>query len=88
MKKVNQDWKQLIRDIFDIVRNVEGAGLPTDIDIVLSRYEKYLATTPIPSSVANWLDELINLMNNVEGAELESELKSLKLPTAQKKASV
>jgi hypothetical protein len=82
MKTVNQDWKQLLRDIFDIVCNVEGAGLVSEIDSVLTKYDDYLRVTPLPIPVATWLDELIDLMNNVEGAELERELKGLKLPKA------
>jgi hypothetical protein len=85
MKTVNQDWKQLLRDIFDIVRNVEGAGLVSEIDSVLNKYTNYLNTTPLPIPVATWLDNLIDLLNNVEGAELESELADLKSPL---KASV
>ena len=83
MKTVNQDWKQLLRDIFDIVRNVEGAGLVrSEEHSVLKKYDDYLRVTPLPIPIATWLDELIDLMNNVEGAELERELKSLKLPKA------
>jgi hypothetical protein len=84
MKTINLDWKQLIQDISDVVKNVEGAGLPSEIDAVLSQYDEYLATTPIPSTIANWLDKLIDLMNNVEGAELERELKSIKPPKVAK----
>ena len=79
-KYPSNHWKQVVLDIMDIIDNVEGAGLPTDIDIVLSRHDDYLQTTPLPKSVAVWFDELIDLMNNVEGAELESELKSIGFP--------
>lgn len=81
-KYPSNHWKQVVLDIMDIIDNVEGAGLPTDLDIILSRHEHYLNTVPLPQSVAVWFDELIDLMNNVEGAELERELKSLKLPKA------
>ena len=82
MPKVNQDWKQLLRDIFDIVRNVEGAGLVNEMDSLLNDYDRYLRTTPLPVPVARWFDDLIDMMNNVEGAELERELKGLRLPKA------
>ena len=84
---VKQSYLNLVIEIFDIINNVEGAGLANEIDGVLNKYSDYLNTTPIPSSVANWLDELIDLMNNVEGAGLERELKSLTPPTAQKVAN-
>ena len=80
MKTVNQDWKQLLRELSDICRNVEGAGLRSEIDVVLSKYDEYLATTPEPNSVAIWLDNL----NDCEGSELERELQSLKLPKVGK----
>ena len=80
-----QSYINLIIEILDITNNVEGAGLVTEIDIVLNKYNNYLNTTPVPEFVANWLDDLINLLNNVEGAELERELKNLKSPV---KASV
>ena len=86
-KYPSNHWKQVVLDIMDIIDNVEGAGLPTDLDIVLARHDKYLKTTPLPQSVAKWFDELIDLMNNVEGAGLERELKSIGFPTAQNKAS-
>lgn len=84
MKTVNQDWKQLLKELSDIWRNVEGAGLRSEIDTVLSKYDKYLATTPVPKSVAMWLDNLIGLLNDCEGSELERELQSLELPKVGK----
>ena len=75
-----QSYINLIIEILDITNNVEGAGLVTEIDIVLNKYTNYLNTTPLPIPVATWLDNLIDLMNNVEGAELERELKNLKSP--------
>jgi len=78
-------WKQVVLDIVDIIDNVEGAGLPTDLDIVLARHDKYLKTTPLPQGVAKWFDELIDLLNNVEGAELERELKSIGFPNHEGK---
>lgn len=84
MKTVNQDWKQLLIELSDIFSNVEGAGLRSEIDVVLSRYDEYLATTPVPKSVAIWLDNFIGLLNDCEGSELERELQSLKLPKVGK----
>lgn len=80
-----QSYINLIIEILDITNNVEGAGLVSEVDSVLNKYNNYLNTTPVPVFVANWLDNLINLLNNVEGAELERELKNLKSPV---KASV
>jgi hypothetical protein len=75
-----QSYINLIIEILDITNNVEGAGLASEIDVVLNKYTNYLNTTPVPASVANWLDNLIDLMNNCEGAELERELADLKSP--------
>ena len=75
-----QSYINLIIEILDITNNVEGAGLVSEIDVVLNKYTNYLNTTPLPASVANWLDNLIDLMNNCEGAELERELADLKSP--------
>ena len=75
-----QSYINLIIEILDITNNVEGAGLASEIDVVLNKYSNYLNTTPVPASVANWLDNLIDLMNNCEGAELERELADLKSP--------
>ena len=80
-----QSYINLIIEILDIANNVEGAGLVSEVDVVLNKYTNYLNTTPLPIPVATWLDNLIDLMNNVEGAELERELKNLKSPV---KASV
>lgn len=85
-KYPSNHWKQVVLDIMDIIDNVEGAGLPTDLDIVLARHDKYLTTTPLPQSVAVWFDELIDLLNNVEGAELETELKNIGFPKTKKVA--
>jgi len=79
-KYPSNHWKQVVLDIMDIIDNVEGAGLPTDLDTVLARHDDYLTTTPLPKNVAEWFDELIDLLNNVEGAELERELKGWVLP--------
>ena len=75
-----QSYIDLVTEIISITSNVEGAGLANEIDGVLNNYTNYLNTTPLPASVATWLDNLIDLMNNVEGAELERELADLKSP--------
>ena len=77
---VKQSYLNLVIEILVITNNVEGSGLANEIDGVLNKYTNYLNTTPIPASVATWLDNLIDLMNNVEGAELERELANLKSP--------
>ena len=78
-------YEELVKEILDITQNVEGAGLASEVDGVLNKYTEYLNVTPLPTSVAVWLDNLIDLLNNVEGSELERELGSLKSPI---KASV
>ena len=78
-------YQELVKEILDITQNVEGAGLASEVDSVLRKYREYLNVTPLPTSVAVWLDNLIDLMNNVEGSELERELGSLESPI---KASV
>jgi hypothetical protein len=80
IEMVKQSYINLIIEILDITNDVEGAGLVSEIDSVLNKYGNYLSTTPLPVSVATWLDNLIDLMNNVEGAELERELADLKSP--------
>ena len=80
-----QNYIDLVTEILDITNNVEGAGLVSEVDSVLNKYSNYLNTTPVPASVANWLDNLIDLMNNCEGAELQRELADTKSPL---KASV
>jgi hypothetical protein len=77
---VKQSYLNLVIEILDITNNVEGAGLANEIDVVLNKYTNYLNTTPLPAKVATWLDNLIDLMNNCEGAELERELANLVSP--------
>lgn len=72
---------QLVVSILDTIRNVEGSALVGSLDKTLEDHDQFLRTTPIPEHVADWLDNLIELMNNCEGAELARELKNLKQPT-------
>jgi len=75
-----QSYIDLVTEIISITSNVEGSGLVSEIDSVLNKYNDYLTTIPLPASIATWLDNLIDLLNNVEGAELERELADLKSP--------
>ncbi len=72
---------QLVFSIIHTIRNVEGSALVGALDKTLEDHDQFLKTTPIPAHVADWLDNLIELMNNCEGAELARELKNLKPPT-------
>lgn len=78
MKK--QNYLELIRDILDITKNVEGAGLAREVETVLSEYQDFINTIPVPERVAKWVGDLYNLLDNCEGAELERELANLKSP--------
>lgn len=78
MKK--QNHLELIRDILRTTKNVEGAGLAREVETVLSEYQNFLNTTPVPESVAKWVGDLYDLLDNCEGAELERELADLKSP--------
>lgn len=78
MKK--QNHLELIRDILRTTKNVEGAGLAREVEAVLSEYQNFINTTPVPESVAKWVGNLYDLLDNCEGAELERELADLKSP--------
>ena len=78
MKK--QNHLELIRDILRTTKNVEGAGLAREVEAVLSEYKNFINTTPVPESVAKWVGDLYDLLDNCEGAELERELADLKSP--------
>jgi len=73
-----QNYKTCVSDIRDIIKNVEGSGIQDEIETVLNDYAEYLAVTPIPASIAKWLESLFDLLDNCEGSELERELKAIK----------
>ena len=75
-----QNYLEFIRDILRITKNVEGAGLPREVESVIKDYETYLNTTPVPVSVAKWVNGLYSLLDNCEGSGLERELARLKSP--------
>ena len=79
-----KDYKTFITEVLDITNNVEGSGLSREVEGVINNYETYLNTTPIPESVAKWVGELYNLLDNCEGSELERELADLKSPMKKK----
>ena len=79
-----KDYKTFITEVLDITNNVEGSGLSGEVEGVINNYETYLNTTPIPESVAKWVGELYNLLDNCEGSELERELADLKSPMTKK----
>lgn len=85
MKTTTQDYSNFISEVLDITRNCEGSGLAEEIEILASRYASYFATNPIPASAAKWIENLFDLLDNLEGSELEQELQSLKLPKKPKK---
>ena len=80
-----KDFKTFITEVLDITNNVEGSGLAREVESVINDYETYLNTTPVPESVAKWVGDLYNLLDNCEGSELERELAELKSPIKEKK---
>ncbi len=75
-----QNHLELVRDILRTTANVEGAGLAREVEAVLSEYQTFINTTPVPETVAKWVGDLYDLLDNCEGAELERELADLKSP--------
>ena len=73
-----KDYKTFITEVLDITKNVEGSGLPREVESVIKDYETYLNTTPVPVSVAKWVNGLYSLLDNCEGSGLELELARLK----------
>ena len=74
------NYKSFIQEVLDITKNVEGAGLAREVESVISKYETYLNTTPVPVSIAKWVSNLYSLLDNCEGSGLERELANLKSP--------
>jgi hypothetical protein len=79
-----KDYRSLISELAEIIAECEGAGLLDEINHLLDIYEPYLDVTPVPMSVAKCIDELIMLVDNCEGAELERELSGLVIPKVGK----
>lgn len=73
-----------VKQVKDIIKNVDGNALSKELDSVLSDWEPFFAVTPVPMSVAQFVDALIGLMNEVEGSEFLSEVKKLKFPKIPK----
>ena len=85
MKTTTKDYSNFISEVLDVTRNCEGSGLVTEIESLATEYASYFATSPMPVSAAKWVENLFDLLDNLEGSELEQELKSLKLPKKPKK---
>ena len=79
-KTTTKDYKTFIKEVLDITRNCEGSGLVSEINEIANEYEPYLSNTPLPVTVANWINELFMLIDNCEGSGLQRELASLKSP--------
>lgn len=75
-----KDYKTFITEVLDITKNVEGSGLSREVESVIKDYETYLNTTPVPVSVAKWVNGLYSLLDNCEGSGLERELARLRSP--------
>ena len=78
--KTKQNAGHFVKEVMAVIENCEGYGLTSEIDNVLNKWEDYLSVTPVPQMIAQWADNLIDLMNNVEGSGLERELKRLRPP--------
>lgn len=85
MKTITKDHSNFITEVLDISKNCEGSGLVTGIESLATEYAEYFATIPMPVSAAKWIENLFDLLDNLEGSELEQELQSLKLPKKPKK---
>jgi len=79
-KTTTKNYKTFIKEVLDVTNNCEGSGLVSEINLIATEYEDYLSNTPVPITVAKWIDELFMLIDNCEGSELERELISLKSP--------
>jgi len=79
-KTTTKNYKTFIKEVLDITNNCEGSGLVSEINLIATEYEDYLFNTPMPVTVAKWIDELFMLIDNCEGSELQRELISLKSP--------
>lgn len=75
-----KNYTNFISEVLDITKNCEGSGLVREIETLVSEYSDYLATTPIPQSAAKWIEEFYDLIDVLEGSELEEELKALRSP--------
>lgn len=75
-----QNYIEFITEILNITNNMEGAGLVSEVESVIGRYGNYFDTTPVPESVAKWVGNLYDLLDNCEGAGLERELADIKSP--------
>jgi hypothetical protein len=78
--KTKQNAGHFVKEVMAVIENCEGYELTSEIDNVLNKWEDYFSITPVPQMIADWADNLIDLMNNVEGSGLERELKALRLP--------
>lgn len=75
-----KNYKTFITEVLDVTSNCEGSGLVSEINLIATEYEEYLSNTPLPITVAKWVNELFMLIDNCEGSELQRELISLKSP--------
>ncbi len=78
------DYTEFLTELKDITSSCEGAGLVSEVNALYGKYETYFATTPVPTSVAKFVNNFLDLIDNVEGAELERELSSLRFPKVAK----
>ncbi len=85
MKTATKDYSNFISEVLSITNQCEGSGLVVEVESLASEYAEYFATTPMPASAAKWIENLFDLLDNLEGSELEQELQSLKLPKKPKK---
>ena len=79
-KTTTKDYKTFIKEVLDITSNCEGSGLVSEINEIANEYETYLSNTPLPITVAKWINELFMIIDNCEGSGLQRELASLKSP--------
>ena len=84
MKTETQHYSAFIKEILNITKNCEGYGASSAIESLITEYQGYFDTTPIPVSIGKWIEDLFDLLDNCEGAGLERELRSLKAPKTAK----
>jgi len=80
METTTKNYLSFISETLSIIKNCEGSGLAAEIELLATEYASYFATSPIPVSVAKWVENLFDLLDNLEGSELEQELKTLTKP--------
>lgn len=82
MTKTKINPYDIVEEVKNVIQNVEGWAVAHELNGVLDKWMPYLETTPVPAKIAKFLDNLIDLLNEVEGSEFNREILKLKFPKA------